>query len=91
MLVIQTGSAKRFRKYARFMALVLLLTGSFGALLTLHWYSPLRKSKAASTGGLSSFPFRTFNSRKKPPGRDAGRLSHVAAGPALLRFRRIYA
>jgi hypothetical protein len=38
MLVIQTSRAKRFRKYARFMAFVLLLTGSIGALLTLHWY-----------------------------------------------------
>jgi hypothetical protein len=28
--------------------------------------------------------------RKKPSGRDAGRLSHATAGPALLRFRRIY-
>jgi hypothetical protein len=40
MLVIQTASAKRFRKYAKFMAVVLLLAGSFGALLTLHWYVP---------------------------------------------------
>jgi hypothetical protein len=29
--------------------------------------------------------------RKKPSGRYAGRLSHATAGPALLRFRRIYA
>jgi hypothetical protein len=40
MLVIQTGNAKHFRKYAKFMAVVLFLTGSFGALLTLHWYVP---------------------------------------------------
>jgi hypothetical protein len=31
----------------------------------------------------------TRKSEKKPPGRDAGRLSHATAGPALLRFRRI--
>jgi hypothetical protein len=28
--------------------------------------------------------------RKRPSGRYAGRLSHATAGPALLRFRRIY-
>ena len=40
MLVIQTSRAKRLNKYAKFMAIVVLLTGSFGALLTLHWYTP---------------------------------------------------
>jgi hypothetical protein len=40
VLVIQTGSAKRLRKYSKFMAIVLIVTGSLGALLTLHWYSP---------------------------------------------------
>jgi hypothetical protein len=39
MLVIQTGRAKSLRKYPKFMAVILLVTGSFGALLTLHWYS----------------------------------------------------
>jgi hypothetical protein len=39
MLVIQTGRAKRMRKYSVLMTVVLALTGSFAALLTLHWYA----------------------------------------------------
>jgi hypothetical protein len=39
MLIIQTGRATSLRKYAKFMVVVLLVTGSLGALLTLHWYS----------------------------------------------------
>jgi hypothetical protein len=39
---------------------------------------------------LFKLPLRVYF-RKKPPGRDAGRLSHAAAGPAMLRFRRICA
>jgi hypothetical protein len=31
-----------------------------------------------------------LHQRKKPLGRDAERLSHATAGPALLRFRRIH-
>jgi hypothetical protein len=41
--------------------------------------------------GIGIGNFRSPGHRKKPPGRDAGRLSHAAAGPAMLRFRRIYA
>jgi hypothetical protein len=42
--------------------------------------------------GVAIGPFHPcpFHQRKKPPGRDAERLSHATAGPALLRFRRIY-
>jgi hypothetical protein len=40
MLVIQTRRAKRLSKYVLSMAIVALLMGSIGALLTLHWYSP---------------------------------------------------
>jgi hypothetical protein len=47
MLVIQTGDAKRLRQYSKLMVLILLLTGSFGALLTMHWpvLPPTRKPK----------------------------------------------
>ena len=38
MLIIQSDNAKRLRKYSITMAIVLALTGSFAALLTLHWY-----------------------------------------------------
>jgi hypothetical protein len=37
MFVVQTGHAKRTRKYSIAMLLLLLLMGSFAALLTLHW------------------------------------------------------
>jgi hypothetical protein len=38
MLLIQSGSARRFRKYSIAMLVIFLLLGSFAALLTLHWY-----------------------------------------------------
>lgn len=38
MLIIQTGQAKRFRKYSITFAVILALSGAFAALLTLHWY-----------------------------------------------------
>jgi len=38
MLVIQSSSAKRFRKYSIAFAIIFALSGSFAALLTLHWY-----------------------------------------------------
>ena len=37
MFVVQTGRAKRTRKYSILMTVVLPLTGSFAATLTLHW------------------------------------------------------
>jgi hypothetical protein len=47
MLIIQSGNAKRFRKYSITMAILLAIAGTFGALmmlLTLHWYvSPPKK------------------------------------------------
>ena len=38
MLVVQSARARRLRKYSVVMTVLLILTGSFGALLTLHWY-----------------------------------------------------
>jgi hypothetical protein len=47
MLIIQSGSTKRFRKYSIMMAILLAISGRSGALmmlLTLHWYaSPPKK------------------------------------------------
>lgn len=47
MLIIQSGSAKRFRKYSVTMAILFAISGTLGALmllLTLHWYvSPPKK------------------------------------------------
>jgi hypothetical protein len=40
MLMIQTGRGRRLRKYFILTAFLLLVTGSLGALLTLHWYAP---------------------------------------------------
>jgi hypothetical protein len=37
MFVVQTGQAKRTRKYSILMVFVLLLMGSFAGILTLHW------------------------------------------------------
>jgi hypothetical protein len=39
MLVIQTGRAKRLRKYTVWMTVIMVVTGSFAGLLTLHWYA----------------------------------------------------
>jgi hypothetical protein len=36
MFVVQTARAKRTKKYSVIMGILLLLTGSFGALFTLH-------------------------------------------------------
>lgn len=36
MFVIQTGRARRTKKYAILMGILCLLTGSLGALFTLH-------------------------------------------------------
>ena len=38
VLRYRTAGARRLRKYSVFMAVLLVLTGSFGALLTLHWH-----------------------------------------------------
>jgi hypothetical protein len=41
MLIIQSGSAKRFEKYSITMSVLLMISGTLGALmmlLTLHWY-----------------------------------------------------
>jgi len=45
MLVIQTGNAKRFRKYSITLAIIAALCGAFGMLLTLHWYVPPPEKK----------------------------------------------
>ena len=39
MLLVQGSSAKRLRKYQFLMLAIFLLTGSFGVLLTMHWYT----------------------------------------------------
>ena len=54
----------------------------------------------AIDGGTSKYPgfdpdsvgisVPALQKEKSRPGRDAGRLSHATAGPALLRFHRIY-
>jgi hypothetical protein len=38
MLIIQSGSAKRFRKYSITMAILFAISGAFGSILTMHWY-----------------------------------------------------
>jgi hypothetical protein len=38
MLIIQSGSAKRFRKYSITMAIIFAVTGAFASILTMHWY-----------------------------------------------------
>jgi hypothetical protein len=38
MLIIQSGSANRFRKYSITMAILFAVTGAFGSILTMHWY-----------------------------------------------------
>jgi hypothetical protein len=40
MLIIQTGDAKRLRKYSSTLAILFALSGAFAGLLTLHWYVP---------------------------------------------------
>ena len=40
MLIVQTGRAKRLRKYAITLAILCALSGAFAALLTLQWYVP---------------------------------------------------
>jgi hypothetical protein len=37
MFVIETGRAKRTRKYSILMIFVLLVMGSIAPILTLHW------------------------------------------------------
>lgn len=39
MLVIQTSQAKRLRKHAILMVVVMLITGAMGGILTMHWFS----------------------------------------------------
>lgn len=36
MMIMQTRHAKRTRKYGILMGLIFLLSGAFGALLTMH-------------------------------------------------------
>jgi hypothetical protein len=43
MFLIQTGQAKQLRKYTILVVLGMILTGAFGAVLTMHWY--VRPSK----------------------------------------------
>jgi len=38
MLIIQSGSAKRFRKYSIAMAILFAISGAFASILTMHWY-----------------------------------------------------
>jgi hypothetical protein len=38
MLLIQTGHARRLRKYSITFAILFALAGAFAGLLTLHWY-----------------------------------------------------
>jgi hypothetical protein len=38
MLIIQSGSAKRFRKYSITMAILFAISGAFASILTMHWY-----------------------------------------------------
>jgi hypothetical protein len=40
MMMIQTGRGGKLRKYFLLTAFILLVTGSIGPLLTLHWYVP---------------------------------------------------
>ena len=37
MFVVQTGRARRTRKYSILMIFVLLIMGVFAGILTLHW------------------------------------------------------
>jgi hypothetical protein len=37
MLIIQSGSARRFRKYS-ITLLLFALSGAFISILTMHWY-----------------------------------------------------
>ena len=37
MFVVQSGRAKRTRKYSILMIFVLLMMGDFGGALSLHW------------------------------------------------------
>jgi hypothetical protein len=43
MFLIQTGQAKRLRKYTILAVFGMFVTGAFGAVLTMHWY--VRPSK----------------------------------------------
>jgi hypothetical protein len=38
MLIIQTDSARQFRKYTIAFAIVFVLTGGIFPMLTMHWY-----------------------------------------------------
>ncbi|HVQ69613.1 MAG TPA: hypothetical protein VMT08_19135 [Bradyrhizobium sp.] len=44
MFVVQTGRARRTRKYSIVMTFVLFIMGAFAGILTLHW-DVLRKKK----------------------------------------------
>jgi hypothetical protein len=55
MFVVQTSGAKASRRKSVLMCITLALTGSIGALLTLHVYA--RPGRAAPTGfRLFGFP-----------------------------------
>jgi hypothetical protein len=43
MMLVQTSRAKQFRKYQVLMLALLLITGSFGVLLTMHWFTAPRQ------------------------------------------------
>jgi len=60
MFVIETRSSKAARKMSILMGIAMALSGSFGALLTLHMY--VKPSPAAAPG------FRIFGfPRARPP------------------------
>jgi hypothetical protein len=48
MFIVETTSARPARKIAIFMAVVFAITGSFGALFTMHFY--VKPSRPAPKG-----------------------------------------
>jgi hypothetical protein len=38
MLLIQTGQAKRLRKFVIFTALIMTVVSGWGVVLTMHWH-----------------------------------------------------
>jgi hypothetical protein len=47
MFVVQTGRAKRTRKYSILMIFVLLMIGLFREIFTMHWEVLPKKKRAA--------------------------------------------
>jgi hypothetical protein len=46
MLLIQTRRAKRLRKFVIFTALLMIVMGGWGVVLTMHWHVKPRKLRA---------------------------------------------